>query len=141
MITVISIIGLAALATATRFGHSTIGNTNAEGFARKLSLDLLQARRRTIATGDNHYLQLTTAGGNVTSYVLMRRTSSGNAAVDEMKIVPDDVTVSSSHFVLEFDFDGSALGAYSVNIAGPNRSWSLTTIAATGMVEVAEITP
>ncbi len=140
LVAVTSIIGLVSLTAITRFGHSTIDNTSAEGFTRKLSLDLLQARRRTIATGDNHYLQLTISGSNVTSYVLMRRASGGDTAIDEVKTVPGGVAVTTSHTTLEFDFEGAALAGYSISISGPNRSWSLSVITVTGMVEVLETT-
>lgn len=141
LVAVVSILGLLSLAAVTRFGHGAIQNTSAEGFTRKISLDLLQARRRTIATGDNHYLQLTTSGGNVTSYVLFRRAAIGDTVVDEVKTVPNGVTVTASHTTLEFDFEGSALAGYTISIAGPNRSWLVTVITLPGTVDVAETTP
>lgn len=136
---VVAILSLVTVASITRYGSNSIGNGSAEGLARKLSLALIQARRCTIATGDNHYLQLTSSGGTVTSYALVRRASGGDTQVDESRTVPSDVTVTSGVSVLEFDFEGSALGAYSVTIAGPDRSWNVSVVMLTGSVQVAEI--
>jgi len=137
---VVTMLGLLALAAITRFGHSTIENGGAEGFVRKLAFALVHARRSTISTGDNHYLQLATSGGTVTSYVLYRRTSGGDVPVDETRQVPQGVTVTSPSNTLEFDFEGSALAAYSITVAGPDRSWNVSVVILTGAVEVTETT-
>src|SRR5688500_13413563 len=97
MVAVAAIVGLLATAGVMRFGSGTLENVGAEGFARRLALDLMQARRRTIATGDNHYLQLTLAGPNVTSYAMFRRAAGGDVAVDEVRSTPQGVTVTTSH--------------------------------------------
>jgi prepilin-type N-terminal cleavage/methylation domain-containing protein len=137
LLTVIVIVGLLAAAAVTRFGSSTVENVGGEGFARKLALDLIQARRRTIATGDNHYIQLTPSAANFTSYQLYRRASGGDVAVDQVRPAPAGVTASANNATLEFDFDGAALGAYSVSVVAPNRSWTITTTMATGAVQTA----
>jgi type II secretory pathway pseudopilin PulG len=141
LVVVVSLLGLLALAGITRFGFDTLGNGGAEGYARKLSLALLHARRATISTGDNHYLQLATSGGNVTSFTLMRRASGGDVQVDESRTVPTDVVATSAQTVLEFDFDGSSLAAYSVSVVGPDRSWNVAVTQLTGSVAVTETTP
>jgi hypothetical protein len=138
---VVAIVALIAAAGFARFGSSTLENLGGDGCARRLALDLMQARRRTIATGDNHYLQMVIASGKVTSYTLFRRAAGGDAAVDESKPIPSGVNVTTSHATLEFDFDGAALAAYSISIAGPKRSWTVSTVIATGAVRVVETTP
>ncbi len=138
---VASLLGLLALAGISRFGFDTLANGGAEGFARKLSLALMHARRATIATGDNHYLQLATSGGNVTGFTLMRRASGGDVQVDQPRAVPADVTVTSAQSILEFDFDGAALAAYSVSVVGPNRSWNVAATPLTGAIQATETTP
>ncbi|NOY30308.1 MAG: prepilin-type N-terminal cleavage/methylation domain-containing protein, partial [Planctomycetes bacterium] len=137
---VVAILGLLSVASITKFGHSALGNGGAEGFARKISLAQVQARRSTISTGDNHYLQMTTSGGNVASYALFRRSSGGDVQVDETRSMPQEVTVTSSATTLEFDFEGAALGAYTVDVAGPNRSWQISTVILTGAVRMVETT-
>lgn len=134
---VVVIVGLLAAAGVAKFGTSTVQNLSGEGFARRLTLDLMQARRRTIATGDNHYLQLSPSTANVTSYTMYRRASGGDVAADQTRTIPSGVTASSNSATLEFDFDGAALGAYSVPIVGPNRTWTVTTVIATGAVQTA----
>ena len=62
----------------TRYGTTTIADVGAQGFARRLALDCSQARRRAIATGDNHLLRFTLSGGKATQYASYRR--SGRAA-------------------------------------------------------------
>ncbi len=138
---VVSLLGILSLAIVGRYGGDKLGNGGAEGYARKLALSLNYARRSTILTGDNHFLQLAGSGGNVTSYVLIRRASGGDTQVDQTRAIPADVTVTVTPVVsdLEFDFEGSALGAYSITVAGPDRSWSVTVVELTGAVLVAEI--
>jgi len=136
---VVVILGVLSLAVVTRYGHNSIGNGEAGGYARKLALSLGYARRSTIFTGDNHYLQLTSSGGSVTSYALIRRESGGDTQVDQTNTVPTDVTVNSASSVLEFDFEGSALGAYTVTVAGPDRSWNVSVVMLTGAVQVVEL--
>jgi type II secretory pathway pseudopilin PulG len=138
---VVAIVGLLAVSAISTFGRSSLSNGSGEGFVRKISLALLHARRATISTGDNHYLQLSPSAANVTSYALYRRTSGGNVQVDVARTVPNDVTVSSSHAVLEFDFDGAALAGYSLNVTANDRSWNLSAVTLTGSVSVSETTP
>jgi len=137
LLAALTIVGLLAAASITHFGFGTLENVEAEGFARKLALDLMQARRRTIATGDNHYLQLTIVASKVASYTMYRRAAGGDVVVDEPRTVPAGADVTTSHATLEFDFGGAALAAYSVVVTGPNRSWTVSTVMATGAVRTA----
>jgi hypothetical protein len=137
LIAIVAIIGLLATAGLMKYGAGTVQNLSGDAFARKLALDLMQARRRTIATGDNHYLLLAPAAGNVTSYRMWRRASGGDVVVDQTQTVPTGVTCSVSHTTLEFDFDGAALAAYSASVVAPNRTWTVSTVMATGTVQVA----
>ncbi len=136
---VIAIVSLLTVASISGYGHNALATGGAEGFARKLALSLVHARRSTIATGDNHYLQLTSSGGSVTSYALIRRASGGDTQVDQTRTVPDNVTVTTSASTLEFDFEGSALATYSITVAGPTRSWSVSVVMLTGAVQVVEL--
>jgi len=135
LVAVVALVGMLAAAGIMRFGYSTVDNLSGEGFARKLALDLIQARRRTIATGDNHYLQLSPSAGNFTSYVMYSRASGGDVVVEQSRTRPSGVTASSSHSSLEFDFDGAALATYSTSVVGPNRTWTVSTVMATGAVQ------
>lgn len=138
---VVAILGLLTSAAITRFDTATLATSGAEGLVRRISLTLVHARRSTISTGDNHYLRFTSAGGNIASFALFRRASGGDVQVDQTWLVPQGVTATSGNTILEYDFEGSALAGYSVNIAGPDRSWNVSVVAVTGMVRVAETTP
>jgi len=139
VVAVVVIIGLVAAAAATRFGFDTLANTGGEGFARRLSLDCLQARRRAISTGDNHSVRFTISGGQATQYALYRRGGSGDVLVDEVHAVPDDVTVTPSATDFEFTFTGDSLAPYTASILGPDRSWNVTVVQATGKALVTEL--
>jgi prepilin-type N-terminal cleavage/methylation domain-containing protein len=136
LIAALAIIGLLAVAGITRFGTSTVENLGAEGFARKLALDLQQARRRTVATGDNHFLLLNVVSSKVTSYTMYRRAAGGDVVAEQMRTVPANVNVTTTHTTLEFDFGGASLAAYSIVVAGPNRTWTVSTVIATGSVQI-----
>ena len=141
MIAVTAIIGLAAAASFGTFGLNTLANVGADGYARRLACDLQQARRRTIATGDNHYLLCTLAGPNVAYYQLWRRASGGDVAVDQVVEAPDDVAVVVTHTTMEFDFSGAALAAYQVTATGPQRTVQLTVAMPTGYVSLTDSGP
>jgi type II secretory pathway pseudopilin PulG len=138
---VLAIVGLLAISAVTTLGSSTLSNGGAEGFVRKLSLALVHARRATIATGNNHYIQLSPSAAQATSFALYRRTNGGNVLVDQPRNVPQNVSLTSTHAVLEFDFDGAALAGYSLDVAGDNRSWNISVVTLTGSPAVTETTP
>jgi type II secretory pathway pseudopilin PulG len=82
LVAVLAIISLLSVAALTNFGSRTVENLSADGFARRLALDLVQARRRTIATGENHYLQLTPSAASPTAYTMYRRTGGSSTQVE-----------------------------------------------------------
>ncbi len=137
----VAIVGLLGATAFMNYGFPTLATGGAEGFTRKISLSLVYARRATISTGKNHFVQFTPSSGNATSFVLMQDTGSGDVAVDDVHTVPTDVTVTFTNNELEFDFDGSALAGYTVSVAGPNRSWDVSVVMVTGAVRVIETTP
>src|SRR5262245_10623522 len=139
IVCVLTLIGIFAAVAAPRLGLAPIKNFAAQGDARRLALDLMQARRRAIATGDNHYLDFVTSGGAVTSYTLYRRLSGGGVqAVDSVRNFPQQETVAASHAQAEFNFQGTALAAYQITFTGPDRTWQVNVVMATGSVRVTE---
>lgn len=141
LITVITIVGMLSLGSVSLFGHKSLLKGNAAGFARKVVLSLVHARRSTIATGDNHYLQMTSSGGNITSFSLFRRDVGGDVQVDETRNVPAGLTVTSTSSTLEFDFEGAALNGYTVTVVGPDHVWLITITAVTGHVRMIDGPP
>ncbi len=69
LIAVVFIIGIVSVMAVMRFSTGTLADIGATGFARRLSLDCAQARRRAISTGENHLLRFTLSGGK--SYISM----------------------------------------------------------------------
>ncbi|MEM8864809.1 MAG: prepilin-type N-terminal cleavage/methylation domain-containing protein [Planctomycetota bacterium] len=139
LLAVLVIIGLVSGMAITKFGHTAYQAGNAEGFARRLSLDISQARRRAIATGEDHYLQFYRTSGVVTSYALFRDAAGGDYQVDDVIAVPDGATVTTASDTLTFDFAGAlaTAGTSSVlRIDGAKFYWNVTLFHATGFASV-----
>ncbi len=142
LLAVVAILGIFAVIAVSRIGPDALQNFGARADTRRLALDLLQARRRSIATGENHYLAFAGGGGPTTGYTLYRRSaSSGNIAVDEPHAFPGDVVVVTSHAEAEFTFEGTALAAYQVTLVGPQQTWQVDVVPVTGTARVTQAAP
>jgi prepilin-type N-terminal cleavage/methylation domain-containing protein len=130
---VVAIIGLLSIMAATRYGSNTLADVGAQGFARRLSLELLQARQRAIASGNNHFVRFTVASGKVTQYALYQRQGVTTTLVDDVNTVPADVNVTTGGTIdAEFTYTGEALASYTITIVAPDRTWSVTVPQVTG---------
>ncbi len=130
---VVFIVGLLGAMAAARFGSSTIADADADGFARRIALDCGQARRRAIATGDNHLLRFTLSGSEATQYALYRRQGASTNRVDAIYPTPASVTITPGGVTdVEFTFTGEALASYSITVQAPHRTWTVTIPQATG---------
>lgn len=140
MLAAVAIMGMLVLMAVPYFGHDTLSNAGAHGFTRRLALDLSRARRATISTGDNHYVKFTLLSGKATDYTIMRTPNGGGSdtQIDSVRLVPDGVTVTPSSANCEFVFDGSASATYTITIDAPDRDFTITVIAATGMTRTVE---
>ncbi len=133
LIAVVFVIGLVSAMAVMRFSTTTLADIGATGFARRLSLDCAQARRRAIATGENHLLRFTLSGGNATQYGLYRRSGATTMLVDDLHAVPANVAVATGGATdVEFQFSGEALASYTVSITSTNRSKTVTIPQVTG---------
>ena len=141
MVIVVAIMGILALVAVSRLGHETFHNYGARAAAKRLALDLSQARRRSIATGEDHYLSFTPGGaGTVTGYGLYRRDGGGaGVGVEEPREFPGEVIVTASHVEAEFNFEGSALAAYQITLTGPGQTWQVDVVPATGTARLQQI--
>jgi hypothetical protein len=126
------IIGLLGVVAATRYGSAAIADVDGQGFARRIAIDCSHARRLAIATGYNHLLRFTIAGGQATHYALYRRQGAATTLLDTIHAVPDDVVVTTSATDLEFTYVGEALASYTVTVQAPDRSWTITVPQVTG---------
>jgi type II secretory pathway pseudopilin PulG len=133
IIAVTFIVGIVSLMAVTRYSTNTIADIGAQGFARRVAFDCLQARRRAIATGDNHLLRFTLSGSNATQYAVYRKVSGVPTLVDDVHPVPANVTVTTGGVTdLEFQFTGEALASYTVTVTAPDRTRTVTVLQVTG---------
>jgi prepilin-type N-terminal cleavage/methylation domain-containing protein len=133
LIAVVFIIGIVSAMAVTRYSTTTLADIGATGFARRMSLDCAQARRRAIATGDNHLLRFTLSGGNATQYGLYRRSGATTTLVDDIHAVPANVTVTTGGVTdVEFQFTGEAIASYTVSITAADRATTVTIPQVTG---------
>ena len=139
LLAVVTLIAIVAAVAMMRYGRSVMGDFGSQAQARIVSVALLHAQRASITTGDNHYLQFDAV--NATTYSLFRRTGGGDTLVDGPYDLSDDVAINVSDTVMEFNFEGQALGPYVVTFVGDNRTWQLDVIPINGSIQVAETTP
>jgi type II secretory pathway pseudopilin PulG len=133
IVAVVMIIGIVAAMASTRFGTNAVADVDASGFARRVALDCLQARRRAISTGNDHLLRFTIVGGKATQYVLHSKVGATLTQMDDVHTVPTNVTVTTAGTTdMEFAFTGSALAAYTITIASADRTKTVTVPMATG---------
>ena len=104
-----------------------------------MALDFLQAQRRAISTGDDHYLKFISAGGEIDGYQLYQDLVSGDVTIDSYRTFPDQLTVTVSHTQMDFTFEGKANAAYQVTLTGPNRTWRVDVVPMTGAARVSEL--
>ena len=107
--------------------------------SRKLALDLEQARRRAISTGDNHLLVFQQSGGAIVGYTVHRRIDvSTTEAVDQYRPFADELTVSVSPGNPEFTFEGAATAACTITVTGSDKVQTLSVLPATGAIAISE---
>jgi type II secretory pathway pseudopilin PulG len=139
MVIVVVFIGIFAALALPRLGPTLLSNFGSEADARRLALDLLQAQRYAITTGDNHFIQFVMSGSNATGYTVMRRTGGTTTAVDAPHTFASQVTVTPSAANAEFQFDGSALASYQIDLVGPNQTWRVTVVQITGAIKAVKL--
>ena len=139
LIAVVTLLGIVVTVSIASYKPGTMGNMGAKADARHLALDLMQARRRAISTGDNHFISFATTG-SVTKYAVYRRPTSGTPVqVGDWYTFQNTVTVTSNPVSPEFTFEGVGLANYTVDVRGPNNRFSVTINQASGSVRVTAI--
>jgi prepilin-type N-terminal cleavage/methylation domain-containing protein len=133
IVAVVMIIGMLGAMAATRFGTNAVADVDAQGFARRIALDCFQARRRAISTGNNHLLRFTIVGGQATQYVLYSKSGATLTQVDDVHMVPTNVTVTTGGTTdMEFTFTGATVAGYAISVASADRTKTVTVPMATG---------
>ncbi len=138
LLVVVSLIGILTAMAAMRWGTGGRGDFGSQAAARRLALNLLHARRATVATGDNHFVQFDMQSGKAVGFQLYRAASGGDETADAYYAFPSDFTVTVSHTEAEFDFEGQALAAYQITLAGPHRTWQVDVAVLSGGIKVSE---
>jgi len=138
LLVVLTLMGIVAGTVAMRYGRSIFAEFGAQGTARELSLALLTCQRASITTGDDHFIEFLSSGGRISSYRIMRLVSGVGTIVDGPKTLSSDVTLGVSSNTMQYNFEGSALGAYWINITGQSRSWRVDVIPITGTIRVVQ---
>jgi hypothetical protein len=134
---VVLIIGLVGAMAASRYGGSAIADVGAKGFARRVALDCLHARRRAISVGDNHLLRFTLSGGQATQYGIYRRQGGSVTLIDDVRTVPTNVTVTTGGATdVEFNFTGEALASYTISVQAPDVTRTVSVYQVTGQAVV-----
>jgi prepilin-type N-terminal cleavage/methylation domain-containing protein len=140
MTAAIAVLGILAAAAVASFRLETLANFGANVDARRLAIDLTQARQRAIATGDNHVLLFSGTSGSITGYMLHRRSTDGTLTpVDESRRFPAMVEVTLSPNSPEFQAEGGAVASCVITLAAPQRTWQVTVAQATGSARVREL--
>lgn len=132
-----AIMAMIAAFAATSFRFKSLGNYGAEVDTRDLAAQLRDARRRTVATGENHVLVIRSRRGRIEGYQLHRRDGSRLRVVGEYRPISREVTVRATNSGSpEFSFEGNAVRSQSFDVQGPERRWRVSVTQAGGGVLV-----
>ena len=140
LLAVMAILGVMVSAGFAVLRLDSTGNLGAETVAHTLATDLQHARRLAIRTGDDHYLVFTTSGGSITGYTIYDGNTT--SAADAYRQIPDTVTVTISPAGSQspsLTFEGQASSSFTLTLAGPGRTFTVSVLAATGRPVVAEL--
>lgn len=129
-----ALVGLMAMAAARPMRLAALGSLEAKTTARRLSLDLLRARRLAIITGTPHRLEFRREAGVIVGYELRRATNEIQWNVS----LPQHLLVTASSDV-DFQPTGEALQAAEIQLQGTHANglrWKVEVARATGAVFV-----
>ncbi len=142
LIMVVTVMGIVAAIGSARFGRSMYANFGSQGDARTVGLAMQRAKREAIKTGDTHYIQFNAASPSAaTQYNVVRRASGGDVVVEGPTTLNVDVQVIASTTEMDFNFEGEAGAAYTVNFNGNGRRWQISVIPITGAISVTDVSP
>ena len=142
LLAVIPLMGIFSAAAVTRFGRDIFGDTGVKSEARKISLGMLSAQRGAIRTGDRHGVVFDGSLSQATQWTVVRELSGGaREIVDGPHTIADDFSVSVDSDEIMFDFEGNGTSTFQCDLQGPHRSWRITILPLTRMIDSFEITP
>lgn len=135
---VATILSILAAVVVMRNGRTLLGNFGAQGEVRSLAIALSQAKRRAITGGNTHGVVFNVVSSKIASYSVVS-VNSGNTVVDGPYTLPVELTVTSSHTQMNFDFTGQAAATYWVLLTGANRQWRIDIVPVTGAINVTQV--
>jgi type II secretory pathway pseudopilin PulG len=140
LLAVIALLGIFATAVMSRYGRDLLGNTGIRSKASELSLSLLQAQRTAIKTGIPHGVLFRGSTSKVESWSVMRFENDGSQyLVDEVAPLTDDLQLSVSSDRIVFDFEGNGTSELQAKLTGPDRSWQVSVLPLTRMIDSHEL--
>jgi prepilin-type N-terminal cleavage/methylation domain-containing protein len=135
LLAVVTIMGILSAVVIARNGRSFMANYGSQGDCRRISLAMLEAKRRAITTGLEHAVEFSGSGANMTFRVLSIDSGGAATLVDGPMSLNEDLTLAVSHARMSFNFEGQAGGAYWVTLTGKNKRGRIDVIPITGTVK------
>ncbi|MBI1313879.1 prepilin-type N-terminal cleavage/methylation domain-containing protein [bacterium] len=146
LLVVVTLVGILSTAVVGRYGRAVFGDFGARTEAHQLWLDIQLARREAIRTGLPYTVLMTgSSAGSWTGYEIVAGSSaearSGRGeTIGEPRIFPTEMTASGDSATVEFNFEGQADRAVTLQLRGPHRSWQVQVLPLIGSVIVTENT-
>jgi Tfp pilus assembly protein FimT len=138
LLAVVTFMGILAGVVIARNGRSLLGNFSSGGDSRRISLAMLEAKRRAITTGLEHAVEFSGSGADLQFSVISIDSFGSTTVVDGPMSMQDDLTVAMSHARMSFNFEGQAGGSYWITLTGPRKIGRIDVIPITGSVSYTE---
>ena len=134
LLAVVTFMGILSAVVIARNGRSFMANFGSQGYCRRISLAMIEAKRRAITTGLEHAVEFSGTGASATFRVLAIDGAGSATVVDGPMNLNEDLTVAVSHSRMSFNFEGQAAGAYWVTLTGRNKVGRIDVIPISGTV-------
>ena len=135
LLAVVTFMGILSAMVIARNGRSLMANFGSQGDCRRISLAMLEAKRRAITTGLEHAVNFNSNGSKLQSFsVLAIDNSGGTSVIDGPLTMNEDLDVAVSNTRMSFNFEGQAAGAYWVTLTGKNKIGRIDVIPITGTI-------
>jgi prepilin-type N-terminal cleavage/methylation domain-containing protein len=146
LLVVVTLTGILSTAVVGRYGRAIFGDFGARTEAHQLWLDMQLARREAIRTGQPHTILMNgSARGPWSGYQIVAGSaaearSGRGSTIGDPRTFPEELSASGDSATVEFNFEGQADRAVTLQLAGPHRSWRVQVLPLIGSVTVTETT-
>ncbi|PHR98430.1 MAG: hypothetical protein COA78_26175 [Blastopirellula sp.] len=139
LLSVVVILGMIAAVGSAHLSTDVLANLSSDANAHQLLFDLKMARRRAIATGDDHRITFTTVDSKIVSYQIEQiATDLSVQVIDSTRMISADVDVTVTGGSPTFDFEGQATVAPTIDYDGPDKSWQINIIPVSGNATITQ---